>query len=169
MAAAKNFLASVGLELHPSKTRIAHTLNKYEQEERGFNFPGFSIRQYAVGKHHSKRGYKTLIKPQKEKVQTHHQKLAGIIVEVRAKPQDILIKRLNPVIKGWSNYYSAVVSKEIFTKLDFLLYWNLRNWDKRRHSNKTEKWLYERYWRRIQKGDYDANTFATSQESKRAC
>lgn len=84
-------------------------------------------------------------------------------------PQDVLIKRLNPIIRGWSNYYSTVVSKETFGKLDALLYWNLRNWGKRRHSSKTEKWIYERYWRRIQKGDYDANTFATSQEAKKAC
>ncbi|WP_375505459.1 group II intron reverse transcriptase, partial [uncultured Nostoc sp.] len=169
MAEAKNFLASIGLELHPSKTRIAHILHKYEQEEPGFNFLGFNIRQYTLGKHQSKRGYKTLIKPQKEKVQTHHQKLAGITVEMRAKPQDVLIKRLNPIIRGWSNYYSAVVSKETFGKLDALLYWNLRNWGKRRHPNKTEKWIYARYWRRIQNGDYDANTFATSQEGKQAC
>jgi RNA-directed DNA polymerase len=167
--AVKNFLASFGLELHPSKTRIAHTFHKYEQQEPGFNFLGFNIRQYAMGKHQSKRGYKTLIKPQKEKIQAHHQKLANIIVEMTAKPQEALINRLNPVIRGWSNYYSSVVSKDTFRKLDSLLYWNLRNWGKRRHSNKTGQWVYERYWHRIRYGDYDANTFATSQESKKAC
>ncbi|HAA27035.1 MAG TPA: group II intron reverse transcriptase/maturase [Cyanobacteria bacterium UBA8553] len=169
ITAVNNYLASVGLELHPNKTRIAHTLNKYEEEEPGFNFLGFNIRQYPVGKNHSKQGFKTLIKPQKEEVQAHHQKLADIIKEMAAMPQQAIITRLNPVIRGWSNYYSGVVSKETFGKLDALLYWNLRNWGKRRHSNKTGKWIYERYWRRIRNGDYDANTFATSQEGKNAC
>jgi len=167
--AVKEFLASVGLELHPSKTRVAHTLQQYEQEKPGFNFLGFNIRQYELGKHQSKRGYKTLIKPQKEKVQAHHQKLADIIVEMAAKPQEALINRLNPIIRGWSNYYRTVVSKDAFKRLDSLLYWNLRNWGKRRHSNKTEQWVYERYWRRIRHGEHDANTFATSQEGKKAC
>jgi hypothetical protein len=33
----------MGLELKPSKTRLTHTLNKYENEEPGFNFLGFNI------------------------------------------------------------------------------------------------------------------------------
>lgn len=167
---ASEFLASIGLELHPDKTRIVHTLNNHENQKPGFNFLGFNIRQYKIGKHQgSKQGFVTLIKPQKEKVQAHHQKLADTIIEMRAKPQEALIARLNPIIKGWSNYYSAVVSKETFGKLDQFLYWNLRNWGKRRHAAKTEKWVYERYWHRIQNGEYDAMTFSTSQESKNPC
>ncbi len=167
--AAVAFLNGIGLELRTEKTQITHTLKGVGEEKPGFNFLGFNVRQYKVGKHHSKQGFKTLIKPQKEKVQAHQKKLADIIVEMTAIPQEKLINRLNPIIRGWSNYYSAVVSKEIFRKLDALLYCNLRNWGKHRHSNKTDKWVYERYWRRIQNGDYDACTFATSQEGKQAC
>lgn len=167
---ASEFLASIGLELHPDKTRVVHTLSNHNNQKPGFNFLGFNIRQYKIGKHQGgKQGFVTLIKPQKEKVQAHHQKLADIIVDMLAMPQEALISRLNPIIRGWSNYYSAVVSKETFGKLDHLLYWNLRNWGKRRHASKTEKWVYERYWHRIQQGDYDAVTFSTSQESKKPC
>jgi RNA-directed DNA polymerase len=167
---ASGFLASIGLELHPDKTRVVHTLNSYDNQEPGFNFLGFNVRQYKIGKHQGgKQGFVTLIKPQKEKVQAHHQKLADIIVKMLAMPQEALISRLNPIIRGWSNYYSPVVSKNTFGKLDSLLYWNLRNWGKRRHSSKTRKWVYERYWQKIQKGDYDAMTFSTSQEGKNPC
>jgi RNA-directed DNA polymerase len=167
---ASDFLASIGLELHPDKTRVVHILNTHNNQKPGFNFLGFNIRQHKIGKHQgSKQGFVTLIKPQKEKVQAHHQRLADIIVKMKAMPQESLIGKLNPVIKGWSNYYSAVVSKDTFGKLDQLLYWNLRNWGKRRHSSKTGKWVYERYWRRIQKGDYDAMTFSTSQDGKNPC
>ena len=167
---ASEFLASIGLELHPDKTRVVHTLNSYDNHKPGFNFLGFNIRQHKIGKHQgSKQGFVTLIKPQKEKIQAHHKKLADIIVEMLATPQEDLITRLNPIIRGWTNYYSAVVSKETFGKLDSLLYWNLRNWGKRRHASKTGKWVYERYWHKIQQDDYNAMTFSTSQEGKNPC
>lgn len=161
--AAENFLRDIGLELRPEKTRIAHTLKNMGEEKPGFNFLGFNVRQYELGKHQSKQGFKTLIKPQKEKIQAHHQKLANIIIEMTACNQGQLIGKLNPIIRGWSNYYSTAVSKEIFKSIDNLLYWNLRNWGKTRHSNKSEKWVYKRYWQRIQEGDYNAMTFATNQ------
>ncbi|WP_251956819.1 reverse transcriptase domain-containing protein [Nostoc commune] len=44
------WLKGMGLELKPSKTRLAHTLNQYEQQKPGFNFLGFNIRQFLVGK-----------------------------------------------------------------------------------------------------------------------
>jgi RNA-directed DNA polymerase len=164
--AAEAFLQGIGLELRPEKTRIAHTLEKLGEEKPGFNFLGFNVRQYLVGKHQSKQRFKTLIKPQKEKIQAHHRKLAGIIVEMRATPQEALIKRLNPIIKGWSNYYSSQVSQAAFSKLDAVLYWNLRNWGVRRHRKKTEEWVYLRYWHRLEQGDYSAMTFAAKQKGK---
>ncbi|MGI0496892.1 group II intron reverse transcriptase [Arthrospira platensis CENA650] len=42
--------------------------------------------------------------------------------------QSALISRLNPIIRGWSNYYSAVVSKETFIKLDYIIWQMLRAW-----------------------------------------
>ena len=42
------WLQNMGLELKPSKTRIAHTRNTLVGEP-GFSFLGFNIRQYAVG------------------------------------------------------------------------------------------------------------------------
>jgi hypothetical protein len=73
----EEWLSEIGLELKPSKTRLAHTLDKHEDEESGFNFLGFKIRQYLVGKYQSGRikagllGYKTIITPTKESQKTH--------------------------------------------------------------------------------------------------
>ncbi len=44
------WLKVMGLELKPSKTRIAHTLESYRGEEKGFDFLGFHIWQYRAGK-----------------------------------------------------------------------------------------------------------------------
>jgi RNA-directed DNA polymerase len=62
-----SWLKDMGLEMKPSKTRVAHTLEALETEPPGFDFLGFEIRQYPVGKHHSgtlhgrRLGFKTLI------------------------------------------------------------------------------------------------------------
>ena len=152
----EEWLANYGLELKPSKTKIVHTLNEFEGKKPGFNFLGFSIRQYKVGKHNSgkntkgiKLGFKTIIKPSKEKVLEHYQRLAKIIENHKAAPQSAVITKLNPVIRGWSNYYSAVCSKDTFSKLDNLLFKKLYRWATRRHSNKGRKWVVNKYWHTV--------------------
>ncbi|WP_458575338.1 group II intron maturase-specific domain-containing protein [Limnospira platensis] len=42
------------------------------------------------------------------------------------------MKHLNPMIRGWTNYYSAVVSTETFNKLDNIVWQMLRAWTKSR-------------------------------------
>ncbi|MHC5730037.1 MAG: group II intron maturase-specific domain-containing protein, partial [Nostoc sp.] len=74
-----------------------------------------------------------------------------------------LISRLNPVITGWSNYYSASVSKVIFSDLDNLMYSKLKAWAQHRHPKKSWGWVSNKYWQTI--GD-DNWVFATRQEGK---
>ncbi len=166
------WLQGMGLELKPSKTRLTHTLYEYENEKPGFNFLGFNIRQWNVGKYHSGRikckptgniksrllGFKTIISPSKEKKTVHLDHIASIIKTHRAMPQEALIKILNPIIRGWANYYATVVSKVAYQKLDHLIYWKLRNWAKHRHPRKSGKWQKAKYWKHI--GD-DSQVFAT--------
>ncbi|WP_335087774.1 group II intron reverse transcriptase/maturase [Nostoc sp.] len=157
------WLKSMGLELKPSKTRLTHTLNKYGNEKPGFEFLGFNVRQFQVGKNHSKQGFKTIITPSREKQKMHYERVAGIINDHNATPQLALISRLNPVIRGWSNYYSTVVSKKAFSTIDNLMYPKLKAWAKRRHPNKSGEWVSKKYWQTIG-GDNWA--FATKQEGK---
>lgn len=121
-----------------------------------------------MGKHQSGKikgkllGFKTIIKPSKDKVRKHYQTLSDIIKNSKAKNQAKLIERLNPIIKGWSNYYSTVVSKATYNKLDALLYWQLVRWGLKRHPSKSKAWVSNRYWHSI---DGWKRTFATH-ESK---
>jgi RNA-directed DNA polymerase len=151
----ENWLHGLGLELKKSKTRICHTLNRMGDEEAGFDFLGWNIRQYAVGKHHSGKtgqgkllGFKTIIKPSKESIQRHYQKIVEVLDSMKGKSQEKVIERLNPIITGWTRYHSTVCSKEIFNDLDNKVYNKLRRWVKNRHSNKTQKWCNNRYFHR---------------------
>jgi len=161
---------SRGLELKPSKTRLTHTLNRYEKQSPGFDFLGFNIRQYPVGKYQSGKnngtllGFKTLIKPSKRKLKLHAESLRSIIKTHKTAPQSELINRLNPVIRGWANYYSTVVSKEIFSGMSKLTYQQLRAWGNRRHPNKNQSWVVNKYWQTIGNDNW---VFANRKEGKR--
>ncbi len=164
----QDWLSEIGLELKPSKTRVAHTLLPLGNEKPGFDFLGFNIRQYPVGKHQSgkntqgeKLGYKTIIKPAEKKVALHYQRISEVIDAHKAAPQVALISRLNPVIRGWATYYAAVCSKEIYSELDHQVFQKLRRWARRRHPNKVVNWVNKKYWRTI---GNDKWTFATQED-----
>ncbi|MCB0033651.1 MAG: group II intron reverse transcriptase/maturase, partial [Anaerolineales bacterium] len=150
-----NWLGDMGLELKPSKTRITHTLY-HHQGTVGFDFLGFHIRQYPVGKTHSGKtggrkprllGYKTLIKPSKQAIQRQYQKLRAVIDANLANTQAQLIGQLNRITRGWASYYATVVSKDVFDRLDHLTFIKLLRWAKRRHTTKSQKWIVRKYWR----------------------
>ena len=164
------WLRDFGLELKPSKTRICHTLNKYGDTEPGFNFLGFNVRQYPVGKYQSGSstngvalGFKTIISPSREKMKVHYNRVASIIETHRAAPQVALIRNLNPVIRGWANYYSTVVSGKAYSEQDNLMYQKLRAWAVHRHPNKLRKWVAKKYWQTIGGDNW---VFATAREGK---
>jgi RNA-directed DNA polymerase len=149
----QDWLRPLGLELKASKTHIRHTLEARDGET-GFDFLGFTIRQFPVGKHHTGKnsngkllGYKTLIKPSVKKVQLHTRRLGDVVRRYQGAPQEALIAKLNPLIRGWCNYYRAVVSKEIFADCDHVLCQQLRRWGNRRHPRKSKGWVVRKYWR----------------------
>jgi RNA-directed DNA polymerase len=160
-----DWLAQMGLELKPSKTRITHTLIKHN-EMVGFDFLGFTVRQFPVGKSHSGKntrkallGFKTLTKPSQEAIRRHSQVLKDEIRRHKYAPQAALIARLNPIIRGWTNYYATGASKKTFADMQRLTFLKLRRWAKRRHPNVSWKKVTRWYWR-LERGRWD---FATKE------
>jgi RNA-directed DNA polymerase len=149
----EEWLKDVGLELNQEKTKILNTLSEHEGSKPGFNFLGFNIRQYPVGKHQSGKntigkilGFKTIIKPSKEKVNEHYRKLAEIVDKHKAVHQHVLIAKLTPIINGWCNYYRTVCSKDTYSSVNSLVVHKLLRWGYRRHPNKGKKWTVNKYW-----------------------
>ena len=161
---ASEWLSKVGLELKASKTRISHTLN-YHKDNCGFDFLGFQVRQFPAGKTHSGKlhprgqtpillGFKTIISPGKEAQKRHLQAIKDVISTLRSAPQKVLIAQLNPILRGWSNYFSMGCSKRTFSKMDHLMFKKLLRWAQRRHPNKGIKWVVRKYWR-LERGTWD--------------
>ena len=103
------WLSDIGLELKPSKTRTSHTLNEHESNI-GYHLLGVNIRQHKVGKTHSGFGSKgkplirTIIKPSSEKIKDHVKRIGDTIRHHKSSKQELLIRGVNPIIKGWCNY-----------------------------------------------------------------
>jgi len=158
------WLAHMGLELKPSKTRITHTLRE-TRGNVGVDFLGFTVRQHPVGRTHSGKntsgellGYKTIITPSDEAVHRHAQEMSKVIRAHKGAKQAALIGHLNPVIRGWVNYYATVVSKRVFSKLDAITYAQLQSWARHRHSSESGLWVARKYWR-LEQGRW---TFGTT-------
>lgn len=49
-------------------------------------------------------------------------------------------------------YYRGVVSKKVFASCDYHLASTLRHWAGRRHPNKNMRWVFDKYWRRGDRG-----------------
>ena len=126
----QQFLKERGLELSEAKTRIVHV-------DDGFDFLGFNLRKY-----HGK----LLITPAKPSIAAVKEKVRTILETGGSLSQDVLIRRLNPVIRGWGYYYRHVVSKETFSDIAHAIWCMTWNWAKRRHPQKGRKWLKDRYY-----------------------
>ncbi|WP_333419067.1 group II intron maturase-specific domain-containing protein [Microcoleus sp. MOSTC5] len=51
-------------------------------------------------------GFNTLITPNKKSSKAHQEEIGTIIKKHRSSPQSALIRDLNPVIRGWTSFYT---------------------------------------------------------------
>lgn len=99
-----------------------------------------------------------LIKPSKNAIKSFLKKVRTIVRENKTATQDLLICKLNPVIRGWVNYHRYVVSADIFGLVDHRIFECLWRWACRRHKRKGKRWIANKYWHHI---DNRTWTFAT--------
>lgn len=90
-----------------------------------------------------------MIKPSEESVRRHYQKISDTVKRYSAAPQYQLITKLNPIIRGWCNYFKTVCSKDTFAKLKNLTYLKTKRWADRRHPKKSQTWVMDKYWQRV--------------------
>lgn len=138
-----NWLKPMGLTLKEEKTRICHTFHKIGDKKPGFDFLGFNIKQFKDNR--TRLGFKTLIQPSQNSVRKHVQKLRDVINKRRCAKVVDLIAKLNPIIRGWCNYYRTVCSALTFKRVHHDLFSMLFHWGKRRTGK--YKTSYTKYWK----------------------
>ncbi|HME21271.1 MAG TPA: group II intron maturase-specific domain-containing protein [Acetobacteraceae bacterium] len=127
----KEFLGRRGLQLSEAKTRIVPV-------EDGFNFLGFEVRRM---------GRTLLTRPQKAKVLGHLADLKAYLDANKQAPVSKVITELGPKIRGWAYYYRHCAAKKTFTYASHRVWAMLWAWAKRRHRNKSSKWVRNKYFR----------------------
>jgi RNA-directed DNA polymerase len=145
LPAIKNFLSARNLELNLNKTKITKI-------EDGFDFLGFNIRKFKDPAR--KQGELLVIKPSQKSIKNIKAKIKYIFDKYKKVSSYILISKLNPLLRGWANYYRTVISKRIYTKINAYVWTKLWNWARRKHLNYGLRKLKKLYFRKIGNRDW---------------
>jgi len=124
------FLGERGLQLSPEKTNVTCITE-------GFDFLGQTLRKHRR---------KLVVKPSKSNVTTFLRDLRALIQKNATATAGGLIAQLNPKIRGWATYHRHVCSTATFVRTDHLLFQMLWHWAVRRHPNKGQVWIRQRYF-----------------------
>lgn len=120
----------------------------------GFDFLGCNVKMY---------GNNLLIKPSDKNYEAIINKIREVIKSNQSAKQEFLIRKLNPIIRGWVNYQKFNVSAKAFEKLDYEIWECLWQWCKRRHPKKSRKWIAKKYFHTIGNRTW---TFSVPTDSK---
>jgi hypothetical protein len=142
--AARRILKQLGVELHPQKTRIVHVRD-------GFEFLGYKI----------KRGKKKLYLPA-SKIRSQirqgalyaypkEKSIQRFMDQVRQRTKRTiplktkeLIKELNPLLRGWGEYYKCAHVRRLFHRFDSWIVHRIRSHRYKHWRNAGWKRLPER-------------------------
>jgi RNA-directed DNA polymerase len=153
----QKFLEPIGLELHPVKTKLVHTLHPNDGKSPGFTFLGFDVvqrekwvrKRLVYTKRPSTQTFVTLITPSKEGVKRHKLKLKKVIQSSRGISQERLIQKINPIIRGWALSKRTQISSKVFQSLDQYVYLHLWKWARKRHPKMSKYSLKDKYWHKV--------------------
>ena len=156
MSVCEKFLAKRGLILSAKKTKIVVTnkalLCPDSLYPEGLDFLGFhyQIRETkyfgTTTSQKKDKSFALFVTPSAKNMVAHYQKLRQTVWSLKAAKQQVLIKRLNAIIRGWSSYYRHVNSTRTFNKLDQMQWQLVYHWGLKRHSNKGKRWVLRSYF-----------------------
>ena len=117
VTAARKILEQLGVQLHPRKTRIVHVQN-------GFEFLGYKIKR-GRGLRLSPDRIRSGVKTGALYVYPREKSVRRFMDQVRARTRrriplktKELIAELNPLLRGWGNYYQRAHVRKLFHRLD---------------------------------------------------
>jgi RNA-directed DNA polymerase len=141
------WLTPRGLAFNDDKTKIVSL-------SEGYDFLGFNVRRYTRA---------LLITPSQAAVRRIRERLRDELRSLHGSNAAAVLKRLNPIIRGWAAYYRTQVSSKTFSKLDSYLWRLTFKWAKRSHSTKPAYWVFARYFGKFNKARQDRWVFGDRQ------
>ncbi len=140
-------MGRMGLELHPEKTRVV----RLNWGQEGFQFLGWTVRKRRSIQRNPRWHFVQRWPSPKamKRVRTRVHELT----EVRGNPARTvkeLIERLNPVVRGWGNYFRTGNSDGKFNDVDDYVHHRVTRWMRRRAGQRTrfrlDQWPHERLY-----------------------
>lgn len=118
LATARRILETLGVVLHPEKTRIVHV-------RHGFEFLGYVVRQgkkpMRLPRHRIKSGARQgalYAQPSEKARRRFKDKIRALTTRRAPVSTEQLIRDINPVIRGWGMYYRRAHVRKLFNQLD---------------------------------------------------
>ncbi len=129
-------LAPMGLRLSEEKTRVCHI-------DEGLDFLGWRIQRRAWRGRAGKRAVYTY--PSKKALASVVDKVRALTRRAKHRTLADLLRRLNPVLRGWCNYFRHGVSSRNFNYVDHFAFWRIVGWLRKRHVGLNWGTLHRRY------------------------
>jgi len=118
VAEAKKILDKLGVELQAEKTRIVHI-------SKGFEFLGYRIkkgtRPLRLAADKIRSGLKSgelYAYPRQKSIQHFKEQIRQLTRRKAPVSTQLLIRQINPIIRGWGNYYNKAHVRKLFNQLD---------------------------------------------------
>jgi len=137
------------LKLHPEKTRIVYCKDdkrKGEYPNTSFDFLGYTFRVRSCKARNGRIFYSFTPAVSEQAKKAMRQKIRRMRLQTKSYLSiEELSERINPVIRGWINYYGHFRKFEMYTVLSrlnkALVQWVRNKYKKRRGRTKAGKWL----------------------------
>ena len=117
IAAALRILKELGVELHPQKTRVVHV-------RHGFEFLGYKIKRGRQLKlstdkiRSTARSGALYAFPREKSINRFMDQVRALTRRRVPLTTKELIERLNPILRGWGNYYKKAHVRKLFNRLN---------------------------------------------------
>jgi RNA-directed DNA polymerase len=118
-------LAPMGLRLSEEKTRVCHI-------EEGFDFLGWHIQRRSWRGRTGKKAVYTY--PSKKALASVVDKVRSLTRRHKHRTLADLLRSVNPVLRGWCNYFRHGVSSRTFSYVDHFSFWRIVGWLRKRHA-----------------------------------
>jgi len=129
-------LAPMGLHLSKAKTRVCHI-------DDGFDFLGWRIQRRVWRSRAGKTAVYTY--PSKKALASIKDKVRRLTRRAQHRTLADLLRRFNPVLRGWCNYFRHGVSKRTFGYVDHFAFWRVVGWLRKRHLGLNMHTLVRRH------------------------